>query len=153
ADNIRPYIAFAGENNLVLAGPVADPQGWRSRGSALGRRGIPLTDTQAVESARENTDLRIDGKVLPGGLRAVRETDDGIWISGAKVVGSLAPQANELLVSNLALPDPSPDSAFWLLVPVGSEGVRLVCREHVSMPGAFFQDHPLASRGEEMDAL
>jgi 4-hydroxyphenylacetate 3-monooxygenase len=153
ADNIGPYIAFAGENNVVLAGPVADPQGWRSRGSALGRRGIPLTDTQPVADERENTDLRIDGKVIPGGLRAVKQTEDGIWISGAKVVGSVAPQANELLVSNLALPDPTPDSAFWLLVPVGSDGIRLVCREHVSQPGAPFQDHPLASRGEEMDAL
>ena len=153
ADNILSYITYAGENNIVLAGPVADPQGWRSRGSALGRRGIPLTDTERVQQEKENVDLHIDGKVLPGGLRVMKENDEGIWISGAKVVGSVAPQANEMLVSNLALPDPTPDSAFWLLVPVGSEGVRLVCREHVSMPGASPQDHPLASRGEEMDAL
>lgn len=34
----------ADEHNLILAATVADPQGWRSRGSALGRRSVPLFD-------------------------------------------------------------------------------------------------------------
>jgi 4-hydroxyphenylacetate 3-monooxygenase len=159
ADNITRYIEFAGENNLMLAAPVADPQGWRSRGSALGRRGIPLFDTEkagvnVVEDEKASMlDLEIDGTVLPGSLRVVKENEEGIWISGAKIVASVGPQAHELIVSNIALPDPAPNSSFWLHVPVGSEGVRLVCREMTGHPEADFHDHPLASRGEEMDAL
>jgi 4-hydroxyphenylacetate 3-monooxygenase len=58
-----------------------------------------------------------------------------------------------MIVSNIALPDPTPEGALWMLVPVASEGVRLVLRESNVHVGASFHDHPLASRGEETDAL
>lgn len=156
AENIPKYLEFASENNLLLAAPVADPQGWRSRGSALGRRGIPLFDAEkatGVDADGNSLDLEVDGITIPGSLTAVKEDSTGIWISGAKIVASVGPQANEMVVSNLALPDPSRESSFWLVVPVNSDGVRLVCREMTSHPDAPFHDHPIASRGEEMDAL
>jgi 4-hydroxyphenylacetate 3-monooxygenase len=153
AENIAPYVKWAGENNVMLAAPVADPQGWRTRGSALGRRGVPLFDTTEGTPMGSDVDLHIDGKVIPGALRVVKESDEGLWIAGAKVVGSVAPQCNEMIVSNIALPDPTPEGAFWMLVPVGSEGVRLVCREATVHAGASAHEHPLAGRGEEMDAL
>jgi 4-hydroxyphenylacetate 3-monooxygenase len=156
ADAIASYLEYATENNLLLAAPVADPQGWRSRGSALGRRGIPLFDAEkakGVDADGNSLDLEVDGITIPGSLRAVKEDSSGIWISGAKIVASVGPQAHEMIVSNLALPDPSRESSFWLVVPVNAEGVRLVCREMVSHPDAPFHDHPIASRGEEMDAL
>jgi 4-hydroxyphenylacetate 3-monooxygenase len=154
AKNILPYVSYAAENNIILAAPFADPQGWRTRGSALGRRGIPLFDTEQLpDSTSSDVDLRIDDTLLPGALRVVKEADDGVWISGAKVVATVAPQAHEMLVSNIALPDPSPEGSFWLVVPVNSPGVRLVCREAVSDPSSSFHDHPIASQGEEMDAL
>ena len=154
AKNILPSIERAGEENIMLAGPIADPQGWRSRGSALGRRGIPFLDTEKMISTREeDVDLTIDGKLIPGALRMVKESDEGIWISGAKIVSTVGPQAHELLVSNIALPDPTEDAAFWLLIPCNAPGVRQVCREHTSHPDASFHDHPIASRGEEIDAL
>lgn len=153
AANILPYIRWAGENNIMLAAPIADPQGWRTRGSALGRRGVPTFDTSGVEETESDVDLHIDGKVIPGALRVVRESDEGVWISGAKVVATVAPQCNEMIVSNVALPDPTPEGAFWMLVPVGSDGVRLVCRETTVHAESSFHDHPLASLGEELDAL
>lgn len=153
AVNILPYIEYASENNVVLAGPVADPQGWRSRGSALGRRGIPLYDTDGGGPDARELDLEIDGTVLPGGMRVMRRSPEGVWVSGAKVVGSLAPQCNEMLVSNIALPDPTPDSAIWMIIPVNSPGVRLVCREMTATPEESFHDHPITSRGEELDSL
>jgi 4-hydroxyphenylacetate 3-monooxygenase len=58
-----------------------------------------------------------------------------------------------MIVSNIALPDPTPEGALWMLVPVGSEGVRLVMREATVHPDASFHDHPLSSLGEEIDAL
>src|SRR5205807_9155682 len=115
---------------LMLAAPVADPQGWRSRGSALGRRGIPLFDTEKGSPTADPDgsvlNLDIDGTMLPGSLRVVKETKDGVWVSGAKMVASVGRQAHELLVSNLSLPDPTPESSFWMLIPVGSPGVKLV---------------------------
>lgn len=153
AENILPYIKWAGENNVMLAAPVADPQGWRTRGSALGRRGVPLFDTTDGGEVKSEVDLHIDGTVIPGALRVVKESDDGVWISGAKVVGSVAPQCHEMIVSNIALPDPTPEGALWMLVPVSSKGVRLISREATVHPDASFHDHPLASRGEEIDAL
>jgi 4-hydroxyphenylacetate 3-monooxygenase len=154
--NIGGYLKDAAERNVLMAAPVADPQGWRSRGSALGRRGIPLFDTEKAKGADADgnaLDLEIDGITLPGSLRVVKEDDSAVWISGAKIVATVGPQAHEMIVSNLALPDPTPESSMWLVVPVGSKGVRLVCREMVSHPDAPFHDHPIASRGEEMDAL
>ena len=154
ADNILPYIDYAGEHNLMLAAPVADPQGWRSRGSALGRRGVPIFDESKVDAVRtDELDLRIGDTVIPGALKAVRESDEGIWISGAKVVATVAPQGHEMIVSNIALPDPEPEGSLWAVVPVSADGVRLVCRETNALPDASFHDHPIASRGEEMDAV
>jgi 4-hydroxyphenylacetate 3-monooxygenase len=156
AQNIVGFLRHAADNNILMAAPVADPQGWRSRGSALGRRGVPLFDTEkakGVDTDGNALDLEIDGKTIPGSLRVVKEDDSGVWISGAKIVATVGPQANDMIVSNLALPDPSPESSFWLVVPVNAEGVRLVCREMVSQPEASFHDHPIVSRGEEMDAL
>ena len=45
-------------------------------------------------------------------------------------------QAHELLVSNLSLPDPTPESSFWMLIPVGSPGVK---RRHHTGTGIFFR--------------
>ena len=154
ADHIAPYVDYAAEHNLMLSAPVADPQGWRSRGSALGRRGIPLVDETATEYSRtEAVDLHIDDKIIPGALRVMKEFEDGFVISGAKVVATVGPQAHEMIILNIALPDPTPEGSLWALVPVNSEGVRFICREAVSHPEARFYDHPVASRGEEMDAL
>ncbi len=154
AENILPYIDYAAEGNLILAAPVADPQGWRSRGSALGRRGVPLFDETKAALVRDGElGLRRGDRVIPGALQVVRESDEGLWISGTKVVATVAPQGHEMVVSNIALPDPSPEGSLWALVPVGAEGVRLVCRETTAEPEASFHDHPIASRGDEADAV
>lgn len=149
---VLPTIDRAGREQIMLAAPLADPQGWRSRGSALGRRGIPLYDEEG-SGATSMMELDTGATPLPSVLRVTDRCADGVWISGAKVVGSAAPQAHELLVTNVALPDPAPESSLWMLVPAGSPGVRMICRESTLPPGANRHDHPIASRGEEMDAL
>lgn len=154
AGHAARYVKWAGEHELMLAAPLADPQGWRSRGSALGRRGIPLYDAEGPGSDSSHMTLRLpDGRQLPSTLRVVRRGAEGMWISGAKVVASAGPQCQELLVCNVALPDPAPEGSLWMLVPVAADGVRLVCRETTALPGASGHDHPISSRGEEMDAL
>lgn len=97
--------------------------------------------------------LELDGKRLANVLRVIDRNAEGIVVSGAKVVGSVAPQAQELVVSNLAILDPGPDASFYCRIPGGTPGVRMVCRPRVTVENASLWDHPLDARGEEMDAL
>jgi 4-hydroxyphenylacetate 3-monooxygenase len=85
-------------------------------------------------------------------LRVVDRREDGIVVSGAKVVATLAAQADELIVTTLFRPDLDPDSAIWCAVPVAAEGITLVCREGLATEGQEIE-HPLRSRGDEVDAM
>src|ERR1044072_8398995 len=99
AENNLVYLDWAQRNNPQMSAPVADPQGFRSRGSALGRRDTVLFSSERGE-VPYNVDadfLIIDGKRIANSLRVIDESAEGIVISGAKVVGSGAPRANELV--------------------------------------------------------
>lgn len=130
AENIGAYRAYAEENNIHLAEVIVDPQGYRGRGSGTS------PDMQPPERAA---------------ARIVRESDDGIWISGIKGVGTAAPQANEMLVGSFHAP--TADESFWVIVPMNAPGVRIYCRELTHHPGASTYDHPLDALGEEIEAL
>jgi len=123
AANIEKFVDFGRRNNLIAAEVLADPQ--TNRGAAAGES--------------------------PGLLRVVRSDDDGVYLRGAKSVGSISAQANEIIFTNLLRPDLPPEACVWASVPVATPGIRLVCREGVSKPGADPYDHPIASKGEEAD--
>jgi 4-hydroxyphenylacetate 3-monooxygenase len=125
ADNIVRYIEHGRRNNIIAAEVLADPQADRSAGSAASA----------------------------GLLRVVAREKGGVRLRGAKSVGSLAAQANEIIFSNLTRPDFPPEACVWGAIPVATEGLKLVCREPVSHPGSDPFDHPLSSRGEESDQL
>jgi 4-hydroxyphenylacetate 3-monooxygenase len=130
SENIGAYRAYAEENNIHLAEVIVDPQGYRGRGSGTSPETAPPERAAA---------------------RIVRESDDGIWISGIKGVGTAAPQANEMLVGSFHVPHAA--ESFWVIVPVNAPGVRMYCRELTHQPGANAYDHPLDSHGEELEAL
>lgn len=123
--NIDAYIEYGRRNNIIAAEVLADPQADRSAGSSASK----------------------------GLLRVVERRKDGVILRGAKSVGSIAAQADEIIFSNLTRPDFPPEGCVWGAIPVATEGLKLVCRESVSHPGADPFDHPLASRGEESDQL
>jgi 4-hydroxyphenylacetate 3-monooxygenase len=125
ADNIDTYITHARRNNLIAAEVLSDPQADRSKAS-------------------------VDH---PGLLRVTQVLDDGVIVNGAKSVGSLSAQANEIIFTNFARPDAPPEAYIWAATPVNAEGIVLICREGVGHPGADPFDHPVASRGEESDQL
>lgn len=125
ADNIDRFLEHGRANNLIAAEVLADPQADRSAGSAASA----------------------------GLLRVVAEEKGGVRLRGAKSVGSLAAQADEIIFTNLLRPDFPPEACIWGAIPVATEGLKLVCREQISHPGADIYDHPLASRGEESDQL
>jgi 4-hydroxyphenylacetate 3-monooxygenase len=124
-ENIANYIRFAREHSLVAAEVLADPQTDRSMGSAK----------------------------HPGLLRVVKTTSDGVYVTGSKSVGSLAAQADEIIFTNVRRPDYPPEALIQAAIPVGSDGLTLICREGVATPGADPFDHPIGVLGEEADQL
>jgi 4-hydroxyphenylacetate 3-monooxygenase len=125
ADNIDSYIEHARRNNLIAAEVLSDPQADRS----------------------------VSSYDHPGLLRVTQVLEDGVIVNGAKSVGSLSAQANEIIFTNFARPDAPPEAYIWAATPVNADGIVLICREGVGHPGADPFDHPIASRGEESDQL
>lgn len=137
AGNIGRYIRFAQDNNIMIGGIVADPQGARAKEKwSIGER-IPLKN-------HGDTDR------LPPLLRIVEKRADGIVIAGAKIVGTVIPQADEILI--LTQPGVSPEESFWCALPANSEGLHIVLRQALAHPPSA-TEHPLASKGEEQDCL
>jgi 4-hydroxyphenylacetate 3-monooxygenase len=88
-------------------------------------------------------------------LRVVRKTSDGILVSGARLLATLAPLCEELLVfPSTALKDEPQAEPFALAfaIPCNAPGLRFLCRESFDLARSHF-DHPLASRFEEIDAV
>jgi 4-hydroxyphenylacetate 3-monooxygenase len=125
AKNIQSFYEYGRANNWIMAEILVDPQTDRSR---------PSSESPAL-------------------LRVTAQEESGIRVKGAKSVGSIAAQANGILFTNLNRPDFPPEACIWAATPTASEGLRLLCREAVSHPGAASFDHPLASKGEEADQL
>ena len=48
---------------------------------------------------------------------------------------------------------PLDEESFWVYVPVDSPGLRMFQREVVHRPGSDAYDHPLTSRGEEIESI
>ena len=68
-------------------------------------------------------------------LRIVKETEDGIYVSGCKAHNTIAPYADELLVIPTRLMgEADADWAVAFAVPADAEGLTLVCRSTSSRP-------------------
>jgi 4-hydroxyphenylacetate 3-monooxygenase len=130
ADNVLRYRDFAEENNFHLAETIADPQGFRGRGGG--------TSPDTPTPARATTQI-------------VKESDDGIWISGCKVVGTAAVYAQELLVGSPYTTQEA--ESFWAMTPMNAPGLKIFLRETAGIPGANTRDHPVDAKGDEFEAV
>lgn len=90
-------------------------------------------------------------------VRAVRETDEGIVVSGAKVVATSAAIAQTCFIGQTpgtVSDDPAMSLSF--MTPLSAPGVSLICRasyeQAASRHGSPF-DYPLSSRFDENDAI
>ncbi|SCK55136.1 4-hydroxyphenylacetate 3-monooxygenase [Variovorax sp. HW608] len=86
------------------------------------------------------------------GVRAVRETDAGIFVSGVKGVGTAAIYSDEIIVGSIEPLHPS-DKAYALTFCVrpATPGVRLISRTSYST--ANVEDAPLSAAFDENDAI
>ncbi|MCX2699011.1 MULTISPECIES: 4-hydroxyphenylacetate 3-hydroxylase N-terminal domain-containing protein [Ochrobactrum] len=124
AENIERYMEYGQNNNLTASESLAGPQADRS-------------SPKASEASL---------------LKARKVTKDGVYIYGAKTVGSIAAQANDIFFTNLGGIQETPaDACIWGSVPIDTPGIKMISREMVSQPLSNKFDHPVASLGEEAD--
>ncbi|MFG3024950.1 4-hydroxyphenylacetate 3-hydroxylase N-terminal domain-containing protein [Streptomyces sp. NPDC048254] len=124
ADRVIAYWEHARTANLVLTHAISDPPADRHLASA--------GPVQAV--------------------RAVRETPDGLVVRGAKMLATLAPFADDLLVYPFRQLRPEEaDQALCFAVPCDAPGLTLHCRPPLGVGDAGVK--PLAERFDEMDAV
>jgi 4-hydroxyphenylacetate 3-monooxygenase len=90
-------------------------------------------------------------------VRAEKETDQGIIVSGAKVVATNSALTNANFIGFYGpTPLKSPDMAVFAMVPMDAPGVKLICRTSYEMAGAVMGspfDYPLSSRLDENDTI
>ena len=86
-----------------------------------------------------------------------RETDAGIYVSGAKVVATSSALTHyNFLGQNAAVPTHDTDLAVMFIAPMNAPGVKLVCRASYEMMASVMGtpfDYPLSSRFDENDAI
>jgi anthranilate 3-monooxygenase (FAD) / 4-hydroxyphenylacetate 3-monooxygenase len=127
--NIKNYYNYIRDNDLFLTHAIINPQNDRSKNSH-------------------------GQKDMFTHLGAVEETPGGLVVRGAKMLATLAPITDEVII--YSFPGFAPGDERYALafaVPVDTPGLKLICREPMQDGKRSQFDHPLASRFEEMDAL
>jgi 4-hydroxyphenylacetate 3-monooxygenase len=129
--------------------------------------GFGANITHYAEQVREDDLLCTHTLIPPQANRAVsgsqqaggalmahitQEDDNGIVISGARMLATIGPFADELLVFPSTVLRNTPEDkryAFACAIPNDAPGLRYLARE----PLDYGRDHPLGSRFEEPDAV
>jgi 4-hydroxyphenylacetate 3-monooxygenase len=97
------------------------------------------------------------GQQAGGALMAhiTREDDNGIVVRGARMLATIGPFADELLVfPSTVLRGTTEDKpySFAFAIPTDAKGLRFIAREPFDYGRSHF-DHPLGSRFDESDAV
>jgi anthranilate 3-monooxygenase (FAD)/4-hydroxyphenylacetate 3-monooxygenase len=128
-DNARRYYEHVRDNDLFMTHVLINPAIDRSKSSAN----------------QEDPFLHL-GKV--------RDTEEGIVVRGAKMLSTMAPLTEEIVVVPFGGIPPGEDAyALVFSLPVDTPGLKFICREPVAPAGRTEFDHPLSSRFEEMDCI
>ncbi|WP_083411516.1 4-hydroxyphenylacetate 3-monooxygenase, oxygenase component [Arthrobacter sp. UCD-GKA] len=129
-ERIEAYYEFARENDLLATHTLIPPQVNRS----------------------------VSGSEQMGGqltARIVEERSDGVIINGARMLATVAPIADELLVFPSTVLRGTPEDApysFAVAVPNDAPRLRYLCRTGLHN-GGNMHDEPLAARFDEIDAV
>ncbi len=129
AENVRHYYEYARSNDLMLTHALIPPQNDRSQ----------TTGSQADPFLH---------------MGVIRETAAGPVIRGARMLATLGPIADEVLVYNLPGLLPGEEAhAIVFALPIDTPGLRQICRPPYDRGDLNPSDHPLASHFEECDSL
>ena len=90
-------------------------------------------------------------------MHVEEERDDGLVVSGAKVVATTSSLTHyNFIANNGALPIKTKEFAFVCIVPTNAPGVKLFCRPSYEMTATVMGtpfDYPLSSRMDENDSI
>ncbi|QGQ45252.1 4-hydroxyphenylacetate 3-hydroxylase family protein [Metabacillus sediminilitoris] len=129
SEKIRSYYEEARDNHLFLSVVQRDPQINRS-----------------IQTIPVLKDL--------GLLQITKKTEDGVFVNGAKMIGTAAPYSNDLIIYPLGmLKEEQKHLAHMLVVAANSPGLHMVCRESFATDSSRKADNPISSQYDEMDAL
>jgi 4-hydroxyphenylacetate 3-monooxygenase oxygenase component len=147
------YAGFAGRaEEWAINGNEAGAERLIAYQKKLRRNDIALTHT----IVQPTTDKALGDAPRAGNtvsLRKVGSTSHGIVVSGARVLSTLAPFADEIAVyPGAPLPDGADAFALAFCIPMSAPGLRFLCRDSYSRESNVF-DHPLSSRFDEQDAF
>lgn len=129
-ENVRRYYEYARENDILTTHTLIPPQ----------------VNRQVAHSQQGG------GQVT---LQVVKEDDNGITVRGARMLATIGPFADEILVfPSTVLKGRADDErySFAFAIPNDTPGMRYLCRKSLYHGGGTFNE-PLASRFEEMDAV
>ncbi|HEX2654643.1 MAG TPA: 4-hydroxyphenylacetate 3-hydroxylase N-terminal domain-containing protein [Xanthobacteraceae bacterium] len=130
ADNARDWYKRAQDNVLFMNHAIVNP---------------PVDRAKAADQVKDVF------------ITIQKETDAGIYVSGAKVVATSSALTHyNFLGQNAAMPINDSDLAVMFIAPMNIPGVKLFCRTSYEMAanvlGTPF-DYPLSSRFDENDAI
>jgi 4-hydroxyphenylacetate 3-monooxygenase len=118
----------------------------------LAQADLSLTHTIIQPTTDKRTDSKILGNKVT--VRKVGETADGIIVRGGRVLATLAPYADEQTVyPGQPIPAGATEYALAFALPLDTPGLKFLCRDSASAPGADPFDKPLSSRFDEQDAF
>jgi 4-hydroxyphenylacetate 3-monooxygenase len=127
-ENIARYYEWVREEDLLTTHTLIPPQANRAVGVG-----------QVV-----------DGRALSA--HVVDQDDNGIVIRGARMLATIGPIADELLVFPSTVLRETPEDepyAFALAINCDAPGLRFICREGLD----YQREHPLGGRFDEVDAV
>src|SRR5215471_6172305 len=129
-DNLIRYYEHARKNDLYVAFAVTPPAGIRSREIFTGE-------------ARDDPTLQV-----------VAEGDDGVTISGMKMLATGAVFADEVWIGNLTpIDDKRESESITCALPVNTPGVSFWAREPYERHARHEADYPLSFRFDETDTV
>jgi 4-hydroxyphenylacetate 3-monooxygenase len=150
--------------NVTFAGFAGQPSLWRAAGNEEGHDNLLAFQKEIAEKDLSLThtivhpivDKRVpdyEGINQELALRKVGETADSIIVSGARILATLGPFADELAVYPAhPVPENQPEIAMAFSVPMNAEGLKILCRDHYTVDRNVF-DAPFSSRFDEQDAF
>lgn len=129
ADNLRAYARKVRDEDLFLTHAIVPPQADRSKSSA----GQP-------------------DEFLHLGI--VRETDKGLVVRGARMLATMGPISDEVLIYSMAYQKPEDTNyVFICALPLETPGIRQICREPYDNGDRLPGNHPLGTNFEDSDTL
>lgn len=151
-------------NNYVLATYVDDPTPWSEQSFGTDGRDLTAGILDFYASARDG-DLNVvpafvdpqtdrsreSAQAESPALRIVETREDGIVVEGVKAIATGAAFADQIHIGVFFRPGIVGEQVIFGAVPANVAGLTIVCRESAVKESEI--EHPLAGRGDELDAV